>query len=49
MLSESLMKHMKSFGSRFTKLHAKLDAGTLLDFAIHRRQNEIQRKKKTLM
>jgi hypothetical protein len=28
------------FGSGFTKLHAKLDADTLLDFAIHCRQNE---------
>jgi hypothetical protein len=25
---------------RFTELHTKLDADTLLDFAIHRRQND---------
>jgi hypothetical protein len=29
-----------SFGSGFTQLHAKLDADTLLDFAIHCKQNE---------
>jgi hypothetical protein len=34
------MKHLNGFGSRFTKLHAKLDAETFLDFAIRRRQNE---------
>jgi hypothetical protein len=28
-----LMKHFKGFGSRFTTLHAKLDADMLLDFA----------------
>jgi hypothetical protein len=27
------MKHFKGFGSRFTELHTKLDAGTLFDFA----------------
>jgi hypothetical protein len=31
----------------FTELHAKLDADTLLDFAIHRRQNETQSGKST--
>jgi hypothetical protein len=30
------MKHFKDFGIGFTELHAKLDADTLLDFAIHR-------------
>jgi hypothetical protein len=40
MFSKSLMKHFKGFGNGFTELHAKLDAGTLLDFAIPRRQNE---------
>jgi hypothetical protein len=44
MFSKSLTKHLKGFGSGFTKLHAKLDADTLLDFAIHRRQNETSRK-----
>jgi hypothetical protein len=34
MFSKSLTKHLKGFGSEFTKLHAKLDADTLLDFAI---------------
>jgi hypothetical protein len=28
------------FDSRFTELHAKLDADTLFDFAIHCRQNK---------
>jgi hypothetical protein len=39
------MKHFKGFGSRFTELHAKLDADMLLDFAIHHRQNETQSQK----
>jgi hypothetical protein len=37
---QSLMKHFKGFGSGFTELHAKLDADTFLDFAIHHRHNE---------
>jgi hypothetical protein len=41
------MKHIKGFGSGFTKLHAKLDADTLLDFAIHCRQNETRSRKST--
>jgi hypothetical protein len=41
------MKHFKGFGSRFTELHAKLDADTLLDIAIHRRQNETRGQKNT--
>jgi hypothetical protein len=40
MFSKSLTKHFKGFGSGFTELEAKLDANTLLEFAIHRRQNE---------
>jgi hypothetical protein len=40
MFSKSLTKHFKGLGSGFTELHAKLDADTLLDFVIHRRQNE---------
>jgi hypothetical protein len=40
MFSRSLTKHLSSFSSGFTKLHAKLDADMLLDFAIHRRQNK---------
>jgi hypothetical protein len=47
MISESLMKHFRGFGSGFTELHAKLDADMLLNFAIHRRQNETQRRKST--
>jgi hypothetical protein len=39
MFSKSLMKHFKGLSSEFTELHAKLDAGTLLSFVIHRRQN----------
>jgi hypothetical protein len=34
--------HFRGFGSRISELHAKLDADTLLDFAIHRRQTETQ-------
>jgi hypothetical protein len=41
------MKHFKDFGSEFTMLHTKLDADTLLDFAIHCRQNETQSPKST--
>jgi hypothetical protein len=37
---QSLMKHFKRLVSRFTELQAKLDADTLLDYAIHRRKNE---------
>jgi hypothetical protein len=33
------------FVSEFTELHAKLDADTLLDFAIHCRQNNTWRQK----
>jgi hypothetical protein len=40
------MKHFKGFSIRFTELHAKVDADTLLDFAIHCRQNKTQSKKK---
>jgi hypothetical protein len=36
---QKLTKRFKGFGSGFTKLHAKIDADTLLDFVIHRRQN----------
>jgi hypothetical protein len=41
------MKHFKDFGSGFTELHAKLDADTLLDFAIHHSQKETQSQKGT--
>jgi hypothetical protein len=40
-------EHLKSFGSGFTELHAKLDADTLLNFAIHGRQNETGSRKST--
>jgi hypothetical protein len=40
LLTKSLTKHFSHFNSGFTKLHAKLDADTLLDFAIHCTQNE---------
>jgi hypothetical protein len=39
MFSKILTKHFKAFGSEFTELHEKLDAGTLPDFGINRRQN----------
>jgi hypothetical protein len=41
------MKHFKGFGTGFTELHSKLDADMLLDFAIHRRQNETRSRKST--
>jgi hypothetical protein len=47
MFSKSLTKHFKGFGSGFTELHAKLDADTLLDFAIHHRQNKTRSRKST--
>jgi hypothetical protein len=43
MFSKSPTKHFKGFSSRFTELHAKLDAGTLLDFAIHRGVGNVER------
>jgi hypothetical protein len=43
-LKNVLPKPHKAFGSGFTKLHAKLDADTLLDFAIHRRHNDTKSK-----
>jgi hypothetical protein len=49
-LKNVLQKHHKAFqgfGSRFTELHAKLDADTLLDFSIHRRHNRTQSQKST--
>jgi hypothetical protein len=47
MFSKSLKKHFKGFASGFTELHAKSDADTLLDFAIHCRQNKTQSRKST--
>jgi hypothetical protein len=47
MFYKSLTKHFNGFGSGFTGLHAKLDADTLLDFVIHRRQNETRSRKGT--
>jgi hypothetical protein len=47
MFSKSLLKHFKGFSSRFTKLHAKLGADTLLDFAILCRQNKTRSQKST--
>jgi hypothetical protein len=34
------MKQFKGFSNGITELHAKLDANTLLNFAIHHKQNE---------
>jgi hypothetical protein len=45
MFPKSPTKHFKGFGSGFTELHAKRDADTLLDFAIHRRQNETRNRR----
>jgi hypothetical protein len=44
---KSLMKHFKGFDSGFTELHAKLDADTLIDFAICHTQNETRSRKST--
>jgi hypothetical protein len=41
------MKHFKGFGGGFAELHAKLDADTVLDFAIHGRRNETRSRKST--
>jgi hypothetical protein len=42
------MKYFKGFGSGITKLCAKLDADTtMLNFAMHRRQNERRSRKNT--
>jgi hypothetical protein len=46
MSSKNLTEHFKGFGSGFIWLHAKLDADTFLDFAIHSRQNETQSQKR---
>jgi hypothetical protein len=40
MFSKSLTKYFKGFGSGFNELRAKLNADTLLDFAVHRRRHE---------
>jgi hypothetical protein len=47
MFSKSLTKHFKGHGSGFTEPHAKLDVDTLLEFAIHHRQNETRIRKST--
>jgi hypothetical protein len=44
-LKNVLTKHFSGFGSGFTERHAKLDVDTLLNFAIHRRQNKTKSKK----
>jgi hypothetical protein len=49
MPSKSPTKRFKGFGSGFAGLHAKLDADTLLDFAIHRKQNETRSLKSTFV
>jgi hypothetical protein len=46
MFSKSLKKRFKGFSSGFTELHAKLDADTFLNFAIHCKRNETQSQKK---
>jgi hypothetical protein len=47
MFTKSLTKHFKGSGSGFTELNAKLDADTLLNFAIHGRQNKTRSRKST--
>jgi hypothetical protein len=41
------MKHFEGFGSGFSELHSKPDEDTLLDFAIHLRQNKTRSRKST--
>jgi hypothetical protein len=43
-LFKKLMKHFKGFSTRFTKIHAKLDADALLACTIHHRQKQTYRK-----
>jgi hypothetical protein len=45
MFSKGLTKYFKGFGGGFIELHAKLDADTLLNFAIHLGQNKTQSRK----
>jgi hypothetical protein len=47
MFSKGHTKHFKGFGSGFKELHAKFDADSLLNFAIHRRQKETRSRKST--
>jgi hypothetical protein len=35
--SQGLIKYFRGFGTGCTEFHAKVDADTLMDFAIHRR------------
>jgi hypothetical protein len=49
MFSKSLTKHIMGFGSGFTKPHAKPDADTLLDFAIHRKDKTKHEVEKALV
>jgi hypothetical protein len=42
---EILTKHFNGFDIGFTEIQAKLDADMLLDFTIHRRQNETRSRK----
>jgi hypothetical protein len=44
---QKLHEAFQVFGSGFTELHANLVADTLLDFAIHRRQDETRSRKST--
>jgi hypothetical protein len=37
---QNFKKHFKTFGSGFTEIHAKFDAETLLDFALHPKENK---------
>jgi hypothetical protein len=41
MFLKSFTKHVIGFSGGFTELRAKLGADTLLEFAIHHRQNEV--------
>jgi hypothetical protein len=47
MFYKNLTEHFRDFGGIFTELDVKLDADTLLNFAIYHRQNETQSYKNT--
>jgi hypothetical protein len=49
MFFKSLLKHFKGCGSGFTELDENFYAQTLLNFAIHRRQNETRSRKRILL
>jgi hypothetical protein len=49
MCTKGLTEHFRALNIGFTELHTKLDADTLLSFAIHYRQNKTQCQKRTYL